>query len=107
MARVYLSRMQNDYGDVISFNLENPDETISDITGATAATLQTRHEGYSGLMLTAAMTIMNAALGIVQYTVQAADFPVAGLYYCQVVVTYPAKEITYDPAVIMVKAEIA
>lgn len=97
MGRAYVKRIVGDYGDTYTFGLTEPDGTPSDLTGATAAKLQMRREGYSTYQASGACVIVSPPTGgVVTYTVAATDFPSPGIYYCQVEATYPTKTLTWD-----------
>jgi hypothetical protein len=107
MARAYLPRVQNDYGDTLTFNLKEADGSASDLTGQTSLKVQVRREGYSGFVWSnPAAILLPATNGQITYTVQAADFTVPGIYYLQVEVKFATKEVTYDVAIVNVEPEI-
>ncbi len=112
MSRAYLKRTENDFGDVLTFNLQEDDGTASDLTGQTGVRLHIRLEGdvpgVDPLRLDVPMVVTPPETnGVVSYTVTSLDFPFAGLEFGQIEVTYaaPAKELTWDIAVISVEDE--
>ena len=113
MSRVYLKRTQGEDGDTTTFNLEEKDGTVSNITGATGVRLHGRLEGDpegDATRLNVAMVIVDAATGQVSYTWLAADslVTIPGLWYLQVEVTLsPTRHSTYDVAIVTVEREYA
>ncbi len=112
MSRTYQKRTAGDYGDVLTYNLQESDGTKSDLAGYTEARFQVRLErdvpGEDALRVDKVMTVESPEEnGVVSYTVQSTDFPFAGLFFAQVEVAFaaPAKEITWDIAVITVEEQ--
>jgi hypothetical protein len=109
MTRAELSRIEKDFGDTVTLQLREADGTSSDLTGATAAFVQVRREGYNTLLWNhAAVLVPPLTSGVITYLVQASDFIVPGKYYLQVSIVFGGvKEISYDIAAVEVAPEHA
>jgi len=107
MSREYLSRIAGDYGDTLTFNLKEADGTPTNLSGATAVTFKARREGSTATVVDELAAVSDALNGIVTYIVQTTDFPVAGLYYCQIEVTFAARIVTWDVLVVNVVRKVA
>lgn len=110
MSRAYLKRTAGDFGEVLTFNLQEADGSASDLTNQSAILFQARLEGdiqgVDPLRVSATMALVGApTAGVVDFTVLSTHFTIAGLYFAQieVVFTAPAKELTWDIAVITVE----
>ncbi len=114
MSREYLKRTQGDYGDTLTFNLEESNGDPSDLSGNISIRLQARLEGdvpgVDTLRLDEVMTVVTppGTDGQVSYIVQTGtpvDFAIAGKYYVQIEAIFPTREITWDIAIITVEEQ--
>ncbi len=110
MSRAYLKRTEGDYGDILTFNLQNADGTASDLSSQTAVTLHGRLEGDSAARMSVAMAVIGGEIGgVVNYTILSTDpiSTIPGLWYLEVEVTWADREVTWDVAVVTVEPEQA
>ncbi len=112
MSRAVLKRTAGDSGDILTFNLQEADGSASDLTNQTAIQFHARLEGdvpgVDALRVDAAMTVVGPETGgVVRFTVASTHFTVAGLYYAQIEVVFaaPAKQVTWDIAIIIVEEQ--
>jgi hypothetical protein len=88
--------IKGDSGYGYSFNLKEPDGTITDLTAAESAKIRATHSDFPEVTFEKAVSIEDAVNGIVLYTLGADDFTKDGVYYSEIRVTFPGKEITYQ-----------
>lgn len=110
MSRAYLLRVAGDFGTTTTFNLEESGGAASNLTGFASVNLQARIEGdipgVDPLRLDVATVIdVDPTTGKVSYAWVSGDLIVAGLYFVQaagIKSAPPAKELTWDVAIIYV-----
>ena len=83
--------VQNAYGYVLTFDLQNPDGTPFDLTANTAIKLNVQFANTSGIKFTAVLSAtVTPTDGKAQYTVGQSDFSEAGTYNAQIEVDLPS-----------------
>lgn len=109
MSRVYLKRTAGDFGEDWTLNLQEQDGTASDLTGATAIRAHWRLEGDrpgDPLRLDKLCPIAGApTLGQVTHSFVEFDLIVPGKYFMQVEAIFPARQLTWDYAIVMVERQ--
>lgn len=93
----------------INFTLQDANEDVIDITGATLL-FKGQKEGSATLKFgtASAMSIVTGTAGTCKYTVGATDFDEAGRYYCEIQVTFSGgKVITFGGITVKAKPELA
>ena len=101
-----INTVQGDGDYDFNFTLTDSVGTIIDLTNGTlvfnAQLLSDLSVQFSGVM-----AIVNAMAGTCKYTVQSKDFPVAGTYNCQVVLTYSyGEKVTFADIQVCVEARV-
>lgn len=90
MNPVYVEVVQNAYGYTITFELENPDGTAFDLTGATNIKLNVQYANTAGIKFTSILVPSSTpADGKANYTVGSGDFTQSGIYNAQIEVDTP------------------
>lgn len=84
--------VQNNFGQIIPFTLQDSAGVTVDISNATLAFLA-QLDSNDTVQFSEAMEVTNETQGQCTYTVQLGDFPVIGIWNAQIVVTYNAGEI--------------
>lgn len=110
MSRAYIKRTANDFGDTLTFNLQEADGSASDLSGQTGVNFHARLEGdvpgVDPLRISKAMTVVGPETdGVVSLTLALGDFGFAGLYFVQVEGIFPVRNITWDIAIVSVEEE--
>ncbi|MEE9198074.1 MAG: hypothetical protein V3U45_08000 [bacterium] len=108
MSRAVLKRTSGDFGDTLTFNLQESDGSASDLTGQTGVRLHVRLEGdqpgVDALRVDRPMVVPAPPTnGVVTIVIVVADFPFAGLFFAQIEATFAAGVVTWDIAIITVE----
>lgn len=94
--------IKNDFGYGYQFTLREPDGSPTDLTGA-VVTLRAQHsEAESASLIKTISAEMPLASGVVLYVVDAADYPIEGVYYAEIELTAAGKKVTYPGFTILV-----
>lgn len=98
--------VQNDYGQVLAFTLQDSAGVTVDISNATLQFIA-QLDSNDAVAFSQAMQIINAMNGQCTYTVQQGDFSIPGTWNVQIQVTYNAGEIlTFSDITVTVEAEL-
>jgi hypothetical protein len=100
-----LQVVQNDFGYNLSFSLTDITRAPLDIS-TSIVSFKAQLENDLSVQFNNTMTIINPSQGQCRYTVQAADFAIAGTYNVQIVVTYASEVITFSDIQVIVEAEL-
>lgn len=103
MLKIDLFKNDKDYD--LNFTLQNNDETVFDLTGATIK-FNAQEVDDSELSVEGTMSIVLAGSGTCKYTVQEDDFDEAGEYYTEIEVTIGSQIITFGDILITAKNEL-
>ena len=77
--------VQNAYGYDIEFNLQNPDGSAFDLTGATSVKINVKFSQTNGIKLTSNLSVIGpASSGIAAYLVGNGDFNQGGIYNAEI-----------------------
>lgn len=87
MPQITLSVVQGNYGYPLQFSLTDAKGNLINLTGATI-TFSAQSTSNPAVQFSGQMAIVDAAVGVCQYSPKAADFAVAGNYSCQIGVLY-------------------
>lgn len=100
--------VQNDYGYQMPFSLQDGNGNAQDLTSASLVlNVQDSQDPYGALLFTGALTVDDASLGLVHYTVANGNFPRYGIFLAQVVATYSGSEqMSWPPFQIIVEPEL-
>ena len=88
--------IQNDFGFLLSFSLQDSQGNIFSLVGATSLIFKAQITGVSGVKISSAMSVLSPTAGTCSYTVGANDFTQEGTYDAQVVVTFGSQVITFS-----------
>lgn len=99
--------VQGDWGYDLNFTLQDADGNIVDLTDG-SLTLQAQSQETPSVQFSGAMAIVDATLGRCKYTVQATDFPQAGVYNIQFVVVFSGtgEQITFSDIQFTVESRV-
>jgi hypothetical protein len=88
--------VQNDYGYLLSFTLQDSQGNIFNLTGASSLYFRTQMVGNSSINSSGSMSVLSATAGTCSYTVAKTDFTVAGLYNAQIEVNFSGQTVTWS-----------
>jgi hypothetical protein len=92
--------VQNDYGNPITFTLQNSDGSAFNLSGY-AVTFRAQFGNTSGTKVSGTMSVTNDPGGVCTYTPQSTDFNEAGSYNVQITATSGSNAITWNDIVVV------
>jgi hypothetical protein len=90
--------VQNDYGNPITFTLQNSDGSAFNLSGY-AVTFRAQFGNTSGTKVSGTMSVTNDPGGVCTYTPQSTDFNEAGSYNVQITATMSFHVMAFEPLV--------
>lgn len=105
--QAFITVVQGNEGYMLSFSLTDSSGAVVNLTGATV-TFHAQLASNPAVQFSESMSVISAASGLCQYTVQATDFEVAGTYNCQIAVYYSSitELITFTGITVQVESSI-
>jgi hypothetical protein len=101
-----ISVVQDDYGYSLPFTLQDNAGNVVDLTSATSVKFNCQLDSDYPQQFDNNMVVTSAAAGQCKYVVVQTDFPTAGVWNAQIVVSYTGEVITFDGIQITVASKL-